>query len=131
MDYHSKTHKVWLPATVIDTDLNSAIVIDLKQFTWIPMEQQAWKIRPRGHVKTPDVLTELELNSLSKEINHVVLFNSPNIEDVKAALLSHNPRDLYFDSILAMSLMRYGAGVPKRRADKVDSLIACICANPN
>ena len=131
VDYHSKTHKVWLPATVIDTDLNSAIVIDLKQFTWIPMEQQAWKIRPRGHVKTPDVLTELELNSLSEQINHVVLFISPIIKDVKAALFSHKPQDLEFDSILAGILMRHGAWVPKRRADKIDSLIACLRAVPN
>jgi len=47
VDYHSSTHKDWLPATVINVDSDSRIVIDLKPNTWLTPEMQAHSVRPR------------------------------------------------------------------------------------
>ena len=127
VEYHSKIHKEWLPAKVIHTGGGSMIMVNLKPGAWISKKLQAWKVRPRGHVAS---LTGLELLKLSKELNHVVRFKSPVIEDVKADLLSYKqPGELRFDSRIACSLMRHAVWVPKGRAEKVNSLIACICAN--
>jgi len=129
VDYHSKTHKDWLPAKVINTGEGSMIAVDLKPAAWLSKEQQAWEVRPRGYVSwCYPSLTGLELYNLSEELQHVVRFNSPVIEDVKAVLLSYKPGDLRFDSRIACSLMRHAVWVPKSRAEKVNSLIACICA---
>jgi len=47
VEYHSFAHRDWLPAKVINVDLEGRIVIDLKPHTWIPKEEQAIKVRPR------------------------------------------------------------------------------------
>ena len=129
VDYHSNTHKDWLPAKVINTGEGSMIAVDSKPAAWLTKEQQAWKVRPRGYVSWyyPS-LTGLELYNLSKELKHVVRFRSPVIEDVKAVLLSYKAGDIRFDSRIAFSLMRHAVWVPKGREEKVNSLIACICA---
>lgn len=48
VEYHSMTHKDWLPATVVNVDLERKIIIDLKPNTWISREQQAVQVRPRA-----------------------------------------------------------------------------------
>lgn len=47
VDYHSSTHKDWLPATVINSDSDNRVVIDLKPNTWLTPEMQAHSLRPR------------------------------------------------------------------------------------
>jgi len=47
VEYFSTSHKDWLPATVINTDSDGRIVIDLKPNTWMSRDDQAGKIRPR------------------------------------------------------------------------------------
>jgi len=49
VDYHSHTHKDWLPATVVNIDADGRIVIDLKPNTWISIDTQAHDVRPRRH----------------------------------------------------------------------------------
>ncbi|CAK8989877.1 unnamed protein product [Durusdinium trenchii] len=52
VDYWSVSHGEWLPATVVNTDLEGRIVIDLKPNTWLTKEDQATKVR-RRRVGTP------------------------------------------------------------------------------
>lgn len=47
VEYLSVAHKEWLPAVVIDTDDSGKIVMDLKPNTWLSVQEQAVKIRPR------------------------------------------------------------------------------------
>lgn len=47
VEYYSNTHNDWLPATVLNTDSDGRIIIDLKPNTWIPREAQAQQVRPR------------------------------------------------------------------------------------
>jgi NIMA (never in mitosis gene a)-related kinase len=47
VEYHSHTHKDWLPATVVNIDAEGRIVINLKPNTWIAVETQAQDVRPR------------------------------------------------------------------------------------
>jgi len=47
VEYHSSTHKEWLPATIVNRDQEGRVVIDLKPNTWIPLEVQAQMLRPR------------------------------------------------------------------------------------
>mmetsp|Transcript_76146 Transcript_76146/g.246603 ORF Transcript_76146/g.246603 Transcript_76146/m.246603 type:complete len:518 (+) Transcript_76146:44-1597(+) len=47
VEYHSSTHKEWLPATVLSVDAEGRIIIDLKPNTWIPRELQLQYVRPR------------------------------------------------------------------------------------
>jgi NIMA (never in mitosis gene a)-related kinase len=47
IEYHSSTHKDWLPASVASVDAEGRIVIDLKPNTWISRETQAQQVRPR------------------------------------------------------------------------------------
>lgn len=47
IEYNSTSHKEWLPATVVNTDSEGRITIDLKPATWISREEQATKVRPR------------------------------------------------------------------------------------
>merc|ERR1719443_814806 len=47
VEYHSHTHKDWLPATVVNVDVEGRIVIDLKPNTWINLDTQAHDVRPR------------------------------------------------------------------------------------
>ncbi|CAJ1397436.1 unnamed protein product [Effrenium voratum] len=47
IEYHSSTHKEWLPAQIIDADQEGRIVIDLKPGTWIARAAQAMQVRPR------------------------------------------------------------------------------------
>lgn len=47
VEYHSSTHQEWLPASVLGVDTIGRIQIDLKPNTWISVEEQASKIRPR------------------------------------------------------------------------------------
>lgn len=47
VDYHSNTHKDWLPATIVNVDAEGRIIIDLKPHTWISVEAQALGVRPR------------------------------------------------------------------------------------
>jgi len=46
VEYHSSTHRDWLPATVVNVD-GDRIIIDLKPNTWISKEAQAHQVRPR------------------------------------------------------------------------------------
>mmetsp|Transcript_93008 Transcript_93008/g.165417 ORF Transcript_93008/g.165417 Transcript_93008/m.165417 type:complete len:653 (+) Transcript_93008:43-2001(+) len=47
VEYWSVSHGEWLPAQVINTDLDGRIIIDLKPNTWIPKEDQVAKVRRR------------------------------------------------------------------------------------
>jgi len=47
VEYHSSTHKDWLPASVVNVDSEGSIIIDLKPNTWISKEEQAHKVRRR------------------------------------------------------------------------------------
>lgn len=47
VEYHSSTHKDWLPAAVTQVDGDGQIIIDLKPNTWIPRDAQAAQVRPR------------------------------------------------------------------------------------
>jgi len=53
VEYNSSAHKEWLPARIIDVDAQGRVVIDLKPNTWITVQEQAVKIRPRGAVASP------------------------------------------------------------------------------
>jgi hypothetical protein len=53
VDYHSATHKDWLPATVTNVDSERRIVIDLKPNTWLSCEQQGQSVRPRKSTAQP------------------------------------------------------------------------------
>jgi len=48
VEYHSATHKDWLPAVVINVDYEGKIVIDLKPNTWLSKDEQSAKIRRRS-----------------------------------------------------------------------------------
>jgi NIMA (never in mitosis gene a)-related kinase len=48
VEYFSATHKDWLPAVVVNVDMEGKIVIDLKPNTWLRKDEQAEKIRRRG-----------------------------------------------------------------------------------
>mmetsp|Transcript_18057 Transcript_18057/g.38584 ORF Transcript_18057/g.38584 Transcript_18057/m.38584 type:complete len:640 (+) Transcript_18057:144-2063(+) len=55
VDYWSPSHKDWLPATVINTDEDGRIIIDLKPNTWLSKEDQQQRVRRRGNgVGTPN-----------------------------------------------------------------------------
>jgi NIMA (never in mitosis gene a)-related kinase len=47
VEYHSNTHKDWLPATVLQVDTQARILIDLKPNTWLSREAQAVQVRPK------------------------------------------------------------------------------------
>jgi NIMA (never in mitosis gene a)-related kinase len=47
VEYHSATHAEWLPATITDVDATGRILMDVKPNTWISIEVQAEKVRPR------------------------------------------------------------------------------------
>jgi len=47
VEYYSNTHQDWLAATVLSTDALGRIIIDLKPHTWISVEEQTTKVRPR------------------------------------------------------------------------------------
>jgi len=53
VDYHSATHKEWLPAIVVNVDTEGRIIIDLKPNTWISLEQQTQSVRPRKSIPQP------------------------------------------------------------------------------
>jgi hypothetical protein len=48
VEYHSSSHKDWLPATILKVDSEGRIIIDLKPNTWITKEEQTTKVRRRG-----------------------------------------------------------------------------------
>lgn len=48
VEYLSSTHNEWLPATVINVDAKGFILMDVKPNTWISLEVQAEKVRPRS-----------------------------------------------------------------------------------
>merc|ERR1719313_2272961 len=54
VEYYSATHKEWLPASVIDVNKTFEILMDVKPNTWIPLEAQAEKVRPRRKATPPD-----------------------------------------------------------------------------
>jgi len=47
VEYHSATHCEWLPAIVTAVDAKGQILMDVKPNTWLSMEVQAEKVRPR------------------------------------------------------------------------------------
>ncbi|CAE7497024.1 NEK1 [Symbiodinium sp. KB8] len=47
VEYYSVSHGDWLPATVLRTDGEGRIIIDLKPNTWLSKEDQATKVRRR------------------------------------------------------------------------------------
>ncbi|CAJ1398531.1 unnamed protein product [Effrenium voratum] len=53
VEYWSVSHGEWLPATVVNTDIEGRIVIDLKPNTWLTKEDQSTKVRRRARVGTP------------------------------------------------------------------------------
>jgi serine/threonine protein kinase len=54
VEYHSATHCEWLPATVTAVDLKGQILMDVKPNTWISLEMQADKVRPRKNANPPE-----------------------------------------------------------------------------
>jgi len=53
VEYHSSSHKDWLPATITKVDAQGRVIIDLKPNTWMTKEEQATKIRPRRMAPAP------------------------------------------------------------------------------
>lgn len=47
VEYHSATHCEWLPATITDVNSKGSIRMDCKPNTWMPIEMQSDKVRPR------------------------------------------------------------------------------------
>jgi len=45
VEYYSDTHGEWLPARVLNVDLEGRIIVDLKPNTWLPVEVQAVRVR--------------------------------------------------------------------------------------
>jgi len=58
VEYHSNTHKDWLPAVVLDVDKEGRIVIDLKPKTYLSREIQARMVRPRRRSAPPAPVPE-------------------------------------------------------------------------
>jgi len=54
VEYHSATHREWLPATITDVDSEGQILMDVKPNTWISIEVQAEKVRPRKNASAPE-----------------------------------------------------------------------------
>jgi hypothetical protein len=55
VEYHSATHCEWLPATITSVDALGQILMDVKPNTWLSVEIQAEKVRPRqGEVAPPE-----------------------------------------------------------------------------
>lgn len=56
VEYWSDTHKEWLPATVKDVDADGRVIVDLKPKTWLTLEVQSQRVRPRqsSNVSTPE-----------------------------------------------------------------------------
>lgn len=48
VEYNSSAHKSWLPAKIINVDGNGRIIIDLKPNTWITVDDQATRVRPKA-----------------------------------------------------------------------------------
>eukprot|EP00746_Dinoflagellata_sp_MGD_P015796 gnl/MRDRNA2_/MRDRNA2_135285_c0_seq1.p1 gnl/MRDRNA2_/MRDRNA2_135285_c0~~gnl/MRDRNA2_/MRDRNA2_135285_c0_seq1.p1 ORF type:complete len:553 (+),score=86.10 gnl/MRDRNA2_/MRDRNA2_135285_c0_seq1:89-1747(+) len=58
VEYYSETHKEWLPATVTSNDAEGRICIDLKPNSWLSLDIQATRVRPRAQqppARTPSV----------------------------------------------------------------------------
>ncbi|CAK0793104.1 unnamed protein product, partial [Prorocentrum cordatum] len=53
VEYHSSSHKEWLPAVVNSVNDAGDIVIDLKPNTWIPRQELSGKIRRRRKASLP------------------------------------------------------------------------------
>lgn len=47
VEYHSSTHQDWLPAAVLQVDAVGRVIIDLKPNTWMSMQEQSNKLRPK------------------------------------------------------------------------------------
>jgi serine/threonine protein kinase len=47
VEYYSDTHQEWLPANVLDVDSKGRILMDVKPKTWISVELQGERVRPR------------------------------------------------------------------------------------
>jgi len=66
VEYHSNTHKDWLPSIVINVDAEGRIIIDLKPNTWMNLDMQAQGVRPRRsspHHQIASVATPLRQRS--------------------------------------------------------------------
>lgn len=55
VEYYSETHKEWLPATVTANDAEGRICIDLKPNSWLSLDIQATRVRPRAPQQPPSV----------------------------------------------------------------------------
>lgn len=58
VDYWSVSHGEWLPATVVNTDLEGRIVIDLKPNTWLTKEERKWRLSQAESSKTKGTTME-------------------------------------------------------------------------
>lgn len=47
VEFWSNTHEDWMGATVINTDSDGRVILDVKPNTWIGKEEQQLKVRPR------------------------------------------------------------------------------------
>lgn len=54
VEYYSATHHEWLPASITDVDSNNQILMDVKPNTWISLEVQSEKVRPRKRIAPPE-----------------------------------------------------------------------------
>mmetsp|Transcript_59920 Transcript_59920/g.140169 ORF Transcript_59920/g.140169 Transcript_59920/m.140169 type:complete len:638 (+) Transcript_59920:66-1979(+) len=80
VDYWSISHGEWLPATVVNTDFEGRIVIDLKPNTWLTKEDQASKVRRRMVAGAPGAPE-------GSQIRH-----SPSADHFAAPLRAASPR---------------------------------------
>merc|ERR1719456_2098751 len=53
VEYYSETHREWLPANITDVDSKGRILMDVKPNTWISIEVQSEKVRPRKPAEAP------------------------------------------------------------------------------
>lgn len=92
VEYYSKTHKDWLPATVINADGSGRIIIDLKPNTWISKELQAHQVRllKRGIEQSRPCPTPMRQRSPSSgpPAAHGLRSNTPN------SVATHGKRDV-------------------------------------
>jgi len=135
VEYNSTAHKDWLNATVMNTDGDGKIVIDLKPNTWITREEQSVKIRPRRGAPARACASPMRQRAASPAPSQAKA--SPRIQrSPSAGGFSPNPRRAA--TPLGMPQRSPSAGVllervasspqPPSRARSVDKLIGVPAA---
>lgn len=67
VEYLSATHQEWLPAIITAVDAQGQILMDVKPNTWLPVEVQAEKVRPRQNASAPEPKVERRPSSAVAE----------------------------------------------------------------